>query len=168
MVNNYHNQLSNKETITSGSVPKPWCWEIIKKIRLSLTVPNVALCLCSIPVKLFLKLGFSRSGSPPTALSVHFHLGDLPLHYCLLPWWYSHSTDTCLSPEILCSTCSTCTWQPISIRGIQRRMEYYARKAKISVSCHHLRHTMAPQMLNADADLTTIQDLLGHNNVKTT
>jgi len=61
-----------------------------------------------------------------------------------------------------------CTGQPISIRGIQRRMEYYARKARIKVSCHHLRHTMATQMLNADADLCTIQDLLGHSNVKTT
>lgn len=58
--------------------------------------------------------------------------------------------------------------QPISIRGIQSRMEYYARKAKLRVSCHHLRHTMATQMLNADADLSTIQDLLGHSNVKTT
>jgi len=61
-----------------------------------------------------------------------------------------------------------CTGKPISIRGIQRRMEYYARKAKIKVSCHHLRHTMATQMLNADTDLSTIQDLLGHCNVKTT
>jgi site-specific recombinase XerD len=61
-----------------------------------------------------------------------------------------------------------CTGQPISIRGIQRRMEYYARRAKVRVSCHHLRHTMATQMLNADADLSTIQDLLGHSNVKTT
>ena len=61
-----------------------------------------------------------------------------------------------------------CTGKPISIRGIQRRMECYARKAKIKVSCHHLRHTMSTQMLNADADLSTIQDLLGHSNVKTT
>jgi site-specific recombinase XerD len=62
----------------------------------------------------------------------------------------------------------SCPGQPISIRGIQKRMEHYARKAKIKVSCHHLRHTMATQMLNADADLSTIQDLLGHSNVKTT
>ncbi len=61
-----------------------------------------------------------------------------------------------------------CKGQPISIRGIQRRMEQYARTAKIKVSCHHLRHTMATQLLNADADLCTIQDLLGHSNVKTT
>ena len=62
----------------------------------------------------------------------------------------------------------SCTGQPISIRGIQKRMEYYAHKAKLKVSCHHLRHTMATQMLNADADLSTIQDLLGHSSVKTT
>ena len=61
-----------------------------------------------------------------------------------------------------------CTGQPISIRGIQKRMEHYARKTKLRVSCHHLRHTMATQLLNADADLCTIQDLLGHSNVKTT
>jgi site-specific recombinase XerD len=60
------------------------------------------------------------------------------------------------------------TGHPLSIRGIQKRMEYYARKAKLYISCHHLRHTMATQMLNADADLCTIQDLLGHSNVKTT
>lgn len=60
------------------------------------------------------------------------------------------------------------TSQPISIRGIQKRLEYYSRRAKLRVSCHQLRHTMATQMLNADADLCTIQDLLGHTNVKTT
>jgi site-specific recombinase XerD len=61
-----------------------------------------------------------------------------------------------------------CTGHPISIRGIQKRMECYAHKAKLQVSCHQLRHTMATQMLNADADLSTIQDLLGHSSVKTT
>ena len=60
------------------------------------------------------------------------------------------------------------TGQPISIRGIQKRMEYYARKASLRVSCHHLRHTMATQLLNADAELVSIQDLLGHNSIKTT
>jgi len=61
-----------------------------------------------------------------------------------------------------------CKGQPISVRGIQKRMEYYAGKAGISISCHQLRHTMATQMLNADAQLETIQDLLGHNWVITT
>ncbi len=60
------------------------------------------------------------------------------------------------------------TGQPISIRGIQKRMEYYASRTNLRISCHHLRHTMATQMLNADADLSTIQDLLGHNSIRTT
>jgi site-specific recombinase XerD len=58
--------------------------------------------------------------------------------------------------------------KPISVRGIQKRMEYYASKAGLKVSCHHLRHTMATQLLNADADLVTIQDLLGHSRIRTT
>ena len=58
--------------------------------------------------------------------------------------------------------------QPLSIRAIQKRMEYYAHKSNLRISCHHLRHTMATQMLNADADLSTIQDLLGHNSIRTT
>jgi site-specific recombinase XerD len=62
----------------------------------------------------------------------------------------------------------SCKGLGISVRGIQKRMEYYAKKASLKISCHHLRHTMATQMLNADADLSTIQDLLGHNWITTT
>jgi site-specific recombinase XerD len=58
--------------------------------------------------------------------------------------------------------------KPISVRGIQKRIEYYAKKSGIKVCCHRLRHTMATQLLNAEAEVETIQDLLGHNWITTT
>jgi site-specific recombinase XerD len=61
-----------------------------------------------------------------------------------------------------------CKGAPISVRGIQKRMEQYAQSCGLEVSCHQLRHTMATQLLNADAALVTIQDLLGHARVRTT
>ena len=60
------------------------------------------------------------------------------------------------------------TGAPISVRDIQKRIEHYGRKSGLDVSCHRLRHTFATQLLNADADLATIQDLLGHDHITTT
>lgn len=50
----------------------------------------------------------------------------------------------------------------LSIRSVQKRMEYYAKETGLTVSCHRLRHTMATQLLNADAMLATVQELMGH------
>ena len=58
--------------------------------------------------------------------------------------------------------------EPVNVRGIQHRMQHYTQEAGLKVTCHQLRHTMATQLLNADADLVTIQDLLGHTRIKTT
>ncbi|MCP5010423.1 MAG: tyrosine-type recombinase/integrase, partial [Aestuariibacter sp.] len=58
--------------------------------------------------------------------------------------------------------------KPISVRGIQKRIEYYAKKSGVPACCHRLRHTMATQLLNAEAEVETIQDLLGHNWITTT
>lgn len=81
---------------------------------------------------------------------------------------YLKSRSSSKVQEIFLVNKGTCRGKPISVRGIQKRMEYYARKAGLEISCHHLRHTMATQLLNADADLVTIQDLLGHSRIKTT
>ncbi len=62
----------------------------------------------------------------------------------------------------------TCRGTPISVRGIQKRIEYYGGKVGLKISCHQLRHTMATQLLNADTGLSTIQDLLGHQLMATT
>jgi site-specific recombinase XerD len=58
--------------------------------------------------------------------------------------------------------------KPLSIRGIQKRIEKYARRTGVSVSCHRFRHTMATQLLNADAMLVTIQEVMGHECVSST
>ncbi len=58
--------------------------------------------------------------------------------------------------------------QPISIRGMQYRFKYYARKTGVNLTCHRLRHTMATQLLNADAMLVSVQELLGHNSIIST
>ena len=61
-----------------------------------------------------------------------------------------------------------CRGRPISVRAMQKRVEHYAGKSGIPVTCHRLRHTMATQLLNADADIVSIQEILGHTKIKTT
>jgi site-specific recombinase XerD len=61
-----------------------------------------------------------------------------------------------------------CKGNPISVRAVQKRVEYYAKKSDVPVTSHRLRHTMATQLLNADADIVSIQQILGHTKIKTT
>jgi len=58
--------------------------------------------------------------------------------------------------------------KPISKRGIQKIIEKYSKETGLTVSCHRLRHTMATQLLNADAMLATVQELMGHDCIYST
>ncbi len=70
--------------------------------------------------------------------------------------------------EIFLVAKGRCKGKPISVRAMQKRVEHYAKISGAFVTCHRLRHTMATQLLNANADLVSIQELLGHTKIKTT
>jgi site-specific recombinase XerD len=55
--------------------------------------------------------------------------------------------------------------RPLSVKAIQKKMERYARAARVKASCHSLRHTFASNLLEAGAEVVSIREFLGHANI---
>ena len=56
----------------------------------------------------------------------------------------------------------------LSVRGIQKRMEHYAKKSGVKACCHRLRHTFATQLLAEGMRLAYLKVLMGHAWITTT
>jgi site-specific recombinase XerD len=54
----------------------------------------------------------------------------------------------------------------LSRKGIQKKVERYAKAAGLKASCHSLRHTFASNLLEEGAEVISIKELLGHSSIE--
>jgi site-specific recombinase XerD len=55
--------------------------------------------------------------------------------------------------------------KPLSVKAIQKKMERYAKAARVVASCHSLRHTFASNLLEEGAEVISIKEFLGHSSI---
>ena len=146
-----------------AAIPNTRDWALFRlMLRCGLRVEEVAnLTLGAIDLKRRRIMVFNGKGSKDRVVYISDDAHDALVAYLKIRSHYR-------AKQVFLVEKGDCKGQPISVRGIQKRMEYYARKSGVAVSCHRLRHTMATQLLNAEAEVETIQDLLGHNWITTT
>jgi len=56
----------------------------------------------------------------------------------------------------------------ITTRGIQYCLEQHCRRAGVSISCHQFRHTLGRHLVEHGMPITSVQQLLGHERLRTT
>jgi site-specific recombinase XerD len=56
----------------------------------------------------------------------------------------------------------------LQVNSIQVALGRYCRKAGVWITCHQLRHTFARHLVEAGMPATTLQQLLGHQRIRTT
>lgn len=57
---------------------------------------------------------------------------------------------------------------PVSVRGLQKRVERIAERSGTQFTAHRLRHTFAKRMSDAGTPINQVQRLMGHGDIRTT